>query len=361
MGANQSLPIRKKKIEKGRFGNCIFVTSAMQGWRPSMEDRFSNYLDVKNSIYFFGVYDGHAGSNTAQQLSENLHFMVKQQDNYKHGDIPGAAARGFIETDHQLNADQKLTEDISGSTAVLLILDNLNNHLYSASVGDSKAIISHHGIAQELTQDHLPTNPDEYLRIKRAGGFVNHDRVNGSLAMSRAFGDFIFKQNEDLSAEDQAVSCRPDVFHRPINYQNDEFMVLASDGVWEVLEPQAVIDFCRAKLAQKQNIQKVAMDLVDACITDDVMNEEGIGCDNITATIVVFTTSDGHTNGVESTAAMNYKKQSIKKKSNQKDKGGNDADNELVLDAALVEALAQKCSRPKLSPDMALPTITIYP
>ena len=56
--------------------------------------------------------------------------------------------------------------------------------------------------------DHLPTNPDEYLRIKRAGGFVNHDRVNGSLAMSRAFGDFIFKQNEDLSPEDQAVSCK---------------------------------------------------------------------------------------------------------------------------------------------------------
>ena len=80
--------------------------------------------------------------------------------------------------------------------------------MYAASVGDSKCIISCQGIAQELSIDHLPTNPDEFLRIKRAGGFVNHDRVNGSLAMSRAFGDFIFKQNEDLSAEDQAVTCK---------------------------------------------------------------------------------------------------------------------------------------------------------
>ena len=91
-----------------------------------MEDRFANYIDVKHANYFFGVYDGHAGSNTAQQLSETLHFMVKQHPNYKHGDIPGAAQDGFIEMDTQLNADQKLTEDISGSTAVLLILDNNN-------------------------------------------------------------------------------------------------------------------------------------------------------------------------------------------------------------------------------------------
>ena len=155
----------------------------------------------------FVFHDGHAGSTTAQVLSEQLHHLVKHQNNYKHGDIPGAVTDGFIEMDSQLNADQRLTEDISGSTAILLMLD-ANNHFYAASVGDSKCIVSCQGIAQELSFDHLPTNPDEYLRIKKAGGFVNHDRVNGSLAMSRAFGDFIFKQNDELPSQQQAVTCK---------------------------------------------------------------------------------------------------------------------------------------------------------
>jgi len=66
--------------------------------------------------------------------------MVKQTPNYKHGDIPGACTDGFVEMDSQLNADQRLTEDISGSTGIMLILDG-DNHVYAASVGDSKCIV----------------------------------------------------------------------------------------------------------------------------------------------------------------------------------------------------------------------------
>lgn len=352
MGANQSLPIRKKKIEKGRFGNCIFVTAAMQGWRPSMEDRFSNFIDTKDSTYFFGIYDGHAGSQTAQQLSETLHFMVKQTQNYKHGDVPGAATEGFIEMDGHLNADQKLTEDISGSTAILLIFDAHHNHMYAASVGDSKCIISCQGIAQELSIDHLPTNPDEFLRIKRAGGFVNHDRVNGSLAMSRAFGDFIFKQNEDLSAEDQAVTCKPEVYHRDVSSQYDEFLVLATDGVWEVLEPQQVVDFVRIRLAKRQNLQSIVMDLVDECITDDVMNEEGIGCDNITCTIIILHHDEKSASSIEP-----IKKQSIQKK---KSKVPDDYESDLNVDPSIFDRMAERCNRSKLPPEK-LPKLVLYP
>ena len=67
--------------------------------------------------------------------------MVKQNPNYKHGDIPGAVTGGFVEMDTQLNANQRLTEDISGSTAILLMVD-ADNHFYAASVGDSKCIES---------------------------------------------------------------------------------------------------------------------------------------------------------------------------------------------------------------------------
>jgi serine/threonine protein phosphatase PrpC len=185
---------------------------------------------------------------------------------------------------------------------------------------------------------------------------VNHDRVNGSLAMSRAFGDFIFKQNEDLLPEEQAVSCKPEVHHRDISTPYDEFMVLASDGVWEVLDPQQVVDFVRPRLAKKQNIQSIAMDLLDECITDDVMNEEGIGCDNITCTIVILLHD---TNGKTSlvTDAEPIKKQSYQKKNKSKVNDENDLD--LNLDPSVSERLAERCMRPKLAPER-LPKLLIY-
>lgn len=286
MGANHSLPIRKKRLEKGRFDNFYYVSCAMQGWRPSMEDRFANYIDTTRSRKFFGVYDGHAGSHTASQLSECLHFLISETDEYKtskflkndanESNAPNkllpAITNGFIAMDNKLADDQRIQIDISGSTGILLLI-NESNHLYAAGLGDSRAVISHQGHAQHLSKDHLPTDPSEFARIKAAGGFVANERVNGSLAMSRAFGDFIFKQNTDLPLEDQGVCCRPDIRHRVIDFDKDEFMVIGSDGIWEVLSEQEVVNFIRSRMAKQVNIEDIAMQLLDSCITDDVIFE----------------------------------------------------------------------------------------
>ena len=256
----------------------------MQGWRPSMEDRFANYIDTTRSRKFFGVYDGHAGSHTASQLSECLHFLISETDEYKttkflkndanESNAPNsllpAITSGFIAMDNKLADDQRIQIDISGSTGILLLI-NESNHLYAAGLGDSRAVISHQGHAQHLSKDHLPTDPSEFARIKAAGGFVANERVNGSLAMSRAFGDFIFKQNTDLPLEDQGVCCRPDIRHRVIDFDKDEFMVIGSNGIWEVLSEQEVVNFIRTRLAKQVNIEDIAMQLLDSCITDDVI------------------------------------------------------------------------------------------
>lgn len=76
-----------------------------------------------------------------------------------------------------------------------------------SNAGDSRAVIStKDGRAIPLTQDHKPKHPKEAQRIKNAGGYVENGRVNGSLALSRALGDFNFKNNTQLTPDHQAVT-----------------------------------------------------------------------------------------------------------------------------------------------------------
>lgn len=73
---------------------------------------------------------------------------------------------------------------------------------------------------------------NENTRILKSGNLVINGRVNGDLAVSRSFGDFMYKNNESLSQEDQAVSCIPDVVIHERS-ADDNFIVFACDGVWD--------------------------------------------------------------------------------------------------------------------------------
>jgi serine/threonine protein phosphatase PrpC len=89
--------------------------------------------------------------------------------------------------------------------------------------------------------DHKPYDEGEKKRIEEAGGYVQLKRVNGDLAVSRALGDFVYKQNkpgngEQLAPpENQQVSCIPDVTIIP-REEDIAFLVLACDGVWDVMD-----------------------------------------------------------------------------------------------------------------------------
>lgn len=65
--------------------------------------------------------------------------------------------------------------------------------------------------AKALSFDHKPVNALEKKRIEAAGGFVQWNRVDGDLAVSRALGDFFYKNRDDLPTEKQKVSCHPEI------------------------------------------------------------------------------------------------------------------------------------------------------
>lgn len=100
--------------------------------------------------------------------------------------------------------DEAIKEQMAGSTAITVLIKD--NKLYCANAGDSRAIACRNGQLVTLSSDHKPNNPEEMDRIYNAGGWVEFNRVNGNLALSRALGDFLFKRNQTISAEQQIVT-----------------------------------------------------------------------------------------------------------------------------------------------------------
>lgn len=82
---------------------------------------------------------------------------------------------------------------------------------YTANIGDSRAVLCRSGKAVPLSFDHKPDHPQEHNRIEKAGGIVEQGRINGALNLSRAFGDFEFKNNEKVPASEQCVICVPEI------------------------------------------------------------------------------------------------------------------------------------------------------
>ncbi|WOK91916.1 putative protein phosphatase 2C 64 [Canna indica] len=161
-----------------------------------------------------------------------------------------ALVRSYKAMDKELRSHPSLDCFCSGSTAVILL--KMGAHLFIANIGDSRAVL---GCASDdngsmspvqLTVDLKPDLPREAERIKKCRGrvFALQDEPEVSrvwlpfddapgLAMARAFGDFCLK--------DYGVISVPEFFHRCLT-EKDKFVVLASDGVWDVLSNKEVVD-----------------------------------------------------------------------------------------------------------------------
>uniref|UniRef100_T1H1I2 protein-serine/threonine phosphatase n=1 Tax=Megaselia scalaris TaxID=36166 RepID=T1H1I2_MEGSC len=162
--------------------------------------------------------------------------------------------------------DEAYGEQMAGSTAVTVIIKN--NKLYCANAGDSRAIACINGEVEVLSLDHKPNNDIESKRISEAGGWVEFNRVNGNLALSRALGDFIFKKNSKKKAEEQIVTAYPDVEVREITDDWD-FLVLACDGIWDVLSNEEVIQFCRKRIGMGMMPEEICEEIMTHCLAPD--------------------------------------------------------------------------------------------
>ncbi|KAK4693202.1 protein phosphatase PTC2/3, partial [Phenoliferia sp. Uapishka_3] len=306
--------------------------------------------DQGKKTSFFAVYDGHGGSSVARFAGDTVHHRLAANDHFKKRDYEAALKRAFLETDEDLrargvlsgirlgwytymlvflgSADPDFRGDPSGCTAVAALItsdlkiicvslipqptlspyfilaiftsrigaDNLFCKLLllyvntrptsQANAGDSRSVLSVGGVAKPMSFDHKPTNTGENARIVAGGGFVEFGRVNGNLALSRALGDFEFKQSPQLDAEHQVVTADPDINiheHTP----EDEFLVIACDGIWDVLSSQQTIDYVRRGIAQRKELSVICEELMTSCLAPD-SDWGGVGCDNMTVLLVAI-------------------------------------------------------------------------
>ncbi|OEL36863.1 putative protein phosphatase 2C 8 [Dichanthelium oligosanthes] len=222
--------------EKGGNGN----EGDEGGWVPEM----------------FAVYDGHGSAEVSETCRERLHVVLAEevarlQLGNGGGEDGGARWKeamlaSFARVDGEVTAFQiaeaankKPDPDApstEGSTAVVVVVEP--RRIVVANCGDSRAVLCRGARPVPLSTDHKPDRPDELARIESAGGLVlnwHGPRVQGVLATSRSIGDFSLKPSVSGEPEVTVTERTP----------NDEFIVLASDGLWDVLTNDEVINVAR--------------------------------------------------------------------------------------------------------------------
>lgn len=257
---------------------------AVQGKRPTMEDAHAAYLELPQNphVAFFGVYDGHAGDESSTYVAECLHdeidrALARAQST---ADWAAAVTSAFSTVDENLMDESESMMWTSGTTVVCAAFHKEERELWVANLGDSRCVLARHDqggpkvVAEPLSSDHKPWVEGEIQRIERAGCRVTEGRINGTHAMSRAMGDFELKNNINLDMRDQAISNEPEI--RKVGVATDElFVVLACDGLFDVMTDQEVVEWVYDRLASTNDdldtiAERLAHHAVDIGSTDNV-------------------------------------------------------------------------------------------
>ncbi|XP_017070959.1 probable protein phosphatase 2C T23F11.1 [Drosophila eugracilis] len=282
MGQTLSEPVTAKESSYCQNAAFRVGSSCMQGWRINMEDSHTHILSLPDDpgAAFFAVYDGHGGATVAQYAGKHLHKFVLKRPEYNEN-IEQALQQGFLDIDYEMLNKESWGDQMAGSTAVVVLVKD--NKLYCANAGDSRAIACVNGQLEILSLDHKPNNEAESKRIIEGGGWVEFNRVNGNLALSRALGDFVFKR-ANKKPEDQIVTAYPDVETRKI-MEDWEFIVLACDGIWDVMSNAEVLEFCRTRIGMGMYPEEICEELMNHCLAPDCQMG-GLGGDNMTVVLV---------------------------------------------------------------------------
>ena len=311
-------PVTTKCTERGKsYDQRIhYAASGMKGLRATMEDKhlYTNQIKVDgvdqplSDHSLFAVFDGHGGDFTSGYAAEHfLEVLARQPEMKQYAQLAktGSESRSdvtgiellrkaldgvFGELDTQLREVQQQKNDAidnqppqdpndesllagnngqtyehSGSTCVVVLLTP--SHVIGCNAGDSRAVLRRSGGTLPLSFDHKPSEVSEKDRITEAGGFVKARRVDGDLAVSRALGDFVYKTNDNLPTNKQKVIPNPDFVVYPRSDEEDEFIILACDGIWDVASSKQCSDFVQQLLVEgESDLGIICEEALDTCL-----------------------------------------------------------------------------------------------
>ena len=225
--------------------------------RKEMEDfhYIKAVLNKKLCCSYFGLFDGHSGKEVGMYLMENLHKVISQEiksNNVENSEnMKIIVKNSFEKIDQEIN-NQNFKNDTGSTGTVLLLYKDTNSKtgksFLCANVGDSKAYLIKKNEIKIITKDHKCNDADEVKRIRDTGGIVFRERVFGTLMLTRSFGDKEMKKYGVLST--------PDIFCQDIE-EDDLFIIIASDGVWDVIEEDEVLKFAQDKISSNELSKKI--------------------------------------------------------------------------------------------------------
>mmetsp|Transcript_83461 Transcript_83461/g.153265 ORF Transcript_83461/g.153265 Transcript_83461/m.153265 type:complete len:700 (-) Transcript_83461:37-2136(-) len=262
-------------IEIDLFEDLVSGTYTVKGTNKDQCEDFAvqkvkipiSVLGETATCVFFGVFDGHGGGYCAEYAAAHLakNVLSRLRDRAKSVSdevaLKTALLGGFKQTDHNFLQHAKRVGEQSGSTACTMTVfgpdENMRLRLFLANVGDSRAVLGRiNGEAIRLTEDHKPNLPGEKKRVELEGGSVvqvgeiwrcilpaKKRQATGiaGLAVSRALGDKEFKHPDIVSAE-------PEIFVHEVDWDEDEFVIIASDGIWDVISDKEAVKIVQQKL-----------------------------------------------------------------------------------------------------------------
>lgn len=233
----------------------------------NIKDQYNTGDDVPET-HFFGVFDGHAGGKCSKAISSTIPQQLIRDEAFN-TKLPLAIKRAIQKTNEQFLEIAGRMRLNDGSTGVCVLLRGKT--LICANVGDSRAILVSNRRCVPLSEDHKPTLPSEQKRIASFGGTITYNtgiaRVAGVLAVSRAFGNNGIRN---------LIRADADVIQRDLT-ADDHFVVIASDGLWDVFRNNEVCDVCYSM--ERQGVQRTADHLVQMSLSRGSM-------DNVTCLVI---------------------------------------------------------------------------
>ncbi|KAK6156565.1 hypothetical protein DH2020_010813 [Rehmannia glutinosa] len=133
--------------------------------------------------------------------------------------------------------------------------------LLVANAGDCRAVLSRCGVAIEMSKDHRPCCVNERMRIESLGGYVDDGYLNGQLGVTRALGNWHIKGLKE-GEKGGPLSAEPELKLITLT-KEDEFLIIGSDGIWDVFRSQNAIDFARRRLQEHNNVKLCCKDIVN--------------------------------------------------------------------------------------------------
>ncbi|KAI9020827.1 hypothetical protein CLU79DRAFT_755752 [Phycomyces nitens] len=212
----------------------------------------------KDDECVFGLFDGKSISKDGCKITKLLNDTIigclseELKKNTPDDTIVSAIRRTFLTMEREL--EKQRPKENFGASAVMCYISGTK--LYVANVGDALAVISrNNGQAYEITQKHIPLNPGEILRIHAAGGYVSSlGKLNNELTVSRSFGHFNLIP---------VVNANPYVSTIQLTHA-DEFVIMASRGLWDRMSYQTAVDIART---EKDDFMAAAQKLRDFAIS----------------------------------------------------------------------------------------------